>query len=220
MSEAVQVDVLWSGLRNNSGQPLAEGKVYTYSAGTTSNKAVYTDQAATTPAANPLILDANGRAQVYANGEYKFRIDDSDDNTIQTLDNLVYQSPAIAAPTDWTPTVGAGVAMTVSSVTINEAKYAMISDELVFVSVYITFTVGGTLAAGDYVSISLPEASTALTDGQGFGAMVNPGVGGGPYAGFGYVNSTSDVFYIFNNDSGAWVSGTGRTIRFATVYRT
>jgi hypothetical protein len=90
MSRALQIDALWNGLRDNNGEPLAGGKVYTYEAGTTNDKDTYTDQGATTPAANPIILDGNGRAQIYADGNYKFRIDDSDDNTIQTLDNLIF----------------------------------------------------------------------------------------------------------------------------------
>ena len=45
--------------------PLASGKVYTYSAGTTTPLATYSDAAGSTPNANPITLDANGQALIY-----------------------------------------------------------------------------------------------------------------------------------------------------------
>lgn len=90
MARGVQVESLWSGVRDNSGAMLAGGKVYTYEAGTTTPKAVYTDVALTTPAANPVILDAYGRATVFASGPYKFVIHTSADVLVQTVDNLRY----------------------------------------------------------------------------------------------------------------------------------
>lgn len=71
---------------DSNGDPLASGKVYTYESGTTTNKATYTDQAAGTPHANPVILDSAGRAQIWISGSYKFVIKDSSDATIDTTD--------------------------------------------------------------------------------------------------------------------------------------
>ena len=88
---AKQVSELLVGIRDTSGEPLASGKVYTYEAGTTTNKTTWTDIDKTTAAANPIILDANGRAQIYAEGNYKLKIDDSNDNTVYTWDDLVYK---------------------------------------------------------------------------------------------------------------------------------
>lgn len=86
------VEFLLAGFTDSSGEPLASGKVYTYTAGTTSDKATYTDSALVTAETNPIILDANGRKQVYANGNYKFVITDSNDATLYTLDNLSFLS--------------------------------------------------------------------------------------------------------------------------------
>lgn len=85
-----QVEFLLSGAEDSNGDPLASGKVYTYAAGTTTNKDTWTDLAETTPQANPIILDANGKAQVFADGLYKFVIKDSSDVTLYTWDNLSY----------------------------------------------------------------------------------------------------------------------------------
>ena len=60
--------------------PLASGKVYTYSAGTTTPLATYSDAAGSTPNANPITLDANGQALIYvtAGTAYDFVIKRSD----------------------------------------------------------------------------------------------------------------------------------------------
>jgi hypothetical protein len=46
---------------SDAGVPLPGAKLYTYSAGTSTPKATYTDSALTTPAANPVVADAGGR---------------------------------------------------------------------------------------------------------------------------------------------------------------
>lgn len=93
MPNAIQIEVLRAGIEYN-GAALASGKVYTYKAGTTTNKTTWTDAAKTTPAANPIILDSNGRATVFGDGVYKFVIKSSADVTIYTWDNLTYFSQA------------------------------------------------------------------------------------------------------------------------------
>jgi hypothetical protein len=90
MATAVQVESLWNGLTDNSGQPLAAGKVYTYSAGTTTPVSLFTASDKSTSATNPIILDGNGKAQVWADGRYKFVVKTSADVTLYTLDNLLY----------------------------------------------------------------------------------------------------------------------------------
>lgn len=89
MSKATQVEMLLAGI-SYGGNPVAAGKVYTYIAGTTSNKNTYTAQDQSATAANPVILDSQGRANIYADGLYKFVIKDSADNTLYTFDNLSY----------------------------------------------------------------------------------------------------------------------------------
>lgn len=90
MATAIQVESLWNGLRDNNGEPLAGGKVYTYEAGTTTPKALFTASDKSTSATNPVILDGYGRAQVWADGRYKFVVKTSADVTLYTLDNLLY----------------------------------------------------------------------------------------------------------------------------------
>ena len=90
MATALQVESIWNGLTDNSGQPLAAGRVYTYAAGTSNPVSLYTASDKTSSATNPLILDGNGKAQVWADGRYKFVVKTSADVTLYTLDNLLY----------------------------------------------------------------------------------------------------------------------------------
>lgn len=84
---------------NNSGNPLAGGKVYTYSAGTTTPKLTYTDSAGTIPQANPIILNARGEpdSAIYWSGSYKVEVLDAFDNLIYTVDNYTSDPFGISA---------------------------------------------------------------------------------------------------------------------------
>ena len=73
---------------DSNGDPLSSGKLYTYAAGTTTNKTTYTTQGAGTANANPVILDSRGEADVWIDGSYKFVLKDSSDTTIWTVDNI------------------------------------------------------------------------------------------------------------------------------------
>ena len=82
------MEFLLSGFTDNSGEPLALGKVFTYENGTTTPKDTY--DVDDSVANNPIILDENGRAQVYGDGNYTLVIKDADDNTLYTFDNVFF----------------------------------------------------------------------------------------------------------------------------------
>ena len=83
---------------DNSGNPLAGGKVHTFQAGTSTPKAAFTDATAATAHPNPIILDSSGRAQIWLSGTaYKLDIDDSTDVDIIELDNVPATSIAGAS---------------------------------------------------------------------------------------------------------------------------
>jgi hypothetical protein len=94
---AVQVGFLLSGILGIDGKPLASGKVYSYAGGTTIPKTLYTAADKTANAANPVILDASGKANVYADGLYKFVVKDAAGVTLYTWDNLYYVFPSATA---------------------------------------------------------------------------------------------------------------------------
>lgn len=72
-----------------NGAPLAGGKLYSYTAGTTSPLATYVNQAGVTANTNPIILDSRGEASVWlAATSYKLRLTTADDVDIWTVDNI------------------------------------------------------------------------------------------------------------------------------------
>lgn len=73
---------------DDTGAPLAGGKLYTYAAGTSTPKATYTDASGSTPNANPVVLDAAGRATVFLTGSYKFTLKTSGDVLVKETDNV------------------------------------------------------------------------------------------------------------------------------------
>jgi hypothetical protein len=79
---------------DNNGNPLSGGKLYSYSAGTTTPAATYTSSLGVTAHTNPIVLDAGGRVP---GGEiwltdgviYKFVLQTSTNVLIATYDNIV-----------------------------------------------------------------------------------------------------------------------------------
>ena len=71
-----------------NGDPLSDGLVYTYEAGTDTLKTTYSDYDASTANANPVVLDSRGEADIYVQGAHKIVLKDSAGATIWTLDNV------------------------------------------------------------------------------------------------------------------------------------
>ncbi len=70
------------------GTPNAGGKVYTYQAGTTTLATTYSDPDLTTPNTNPIILDAEGCADVWFSGPYKLVCQDANGVQLWSADHL------------------------------------------------------------------------------------------------------------------------------------
>lgn len=75
---------------DNSGNPLAGGKIFTYAAGTLNPLATYTDRGGLTPNANPVILDSAGRCDIWlsTNVAYQLILQDSAGNVLDSVDNF------------------------------------------------------------------------------------------------------------------------------------
>jgi hypothetical protein len=72
-----------------AGVPLVGGKVFTYTAGTTTPAVTYVDSAQTTPNTNPVILDSRGEANIWLGAAaYKFKLTDANDVEIWTVDYI------------------------------------------------------------------------------------------------------------------------------------
>lgn len=75
---------------DNDGAVCSGGSLYFYETGTTTPKATYSDYALTTPNANPMTLDADGRidGDVFMDGIYRVVLKDSGGSTIWTKDSV------------------------------------------------------------------------------------------------------------------------------------
>lgn len=76
---------------DNNGDPLSGGKLYTYTAGTSTPKTTYKDLDGLEANTNPIILDSAGRPPYdvrMINGVLKLVIKDSLDNTLKTIDDI------------------------------------------------------------------------------------------------------------------------------------
>lgn len=114
---------------DNNGNPLASGKIYTYNSGTTTPKATYTDTGAGTPNANPVILDANGRAAIWLSGAYKIEIRTSADVVLRTVDAVQDYLSLIEAA----QTVASDAASTVQ-VTASDGTFGRLDTKLAVTS--------------------------------------------------------------------------------------
>lgn len=174
----VAVESLWNGIHDSNGDPLSAGKVYTYEPGTTTNKATYTDSALVSAAANPIILDSDGKALIFASGSYKFVIKDSSDTTLQTLDNLQYNPQEIV---EGELTFGDAESQIIPGTTSfairdsSDSRDNLVVAESGDVTIYEDFSfadkeVNGTLFLGASTSDSDDDASLVVHSGGGSGS--------------------------------------------------
>lgn len=78
---------------DNNGDPLVGGKLFTFSAGTTTPSPTYTTASGTTPNSNPIILNGGGRvpSEIWLTDgfQYKFVLYSSTDQLIGSWDNII-----------------------------------------------------------------------------------------------------------------------------------
>lgn len=83
-----------------NGAPLAGGKLLSYEPGTLVPKATYTTQTGAVANPNPVLLGADGRADVWLEGAYRLILTDAQDVQVYDVDNVnVSQDPFTAINT-------------------------------------------------------------------------------------------------------------------------
>ena len=108
---------------DNDGSVLSGGKIYTYSAGTTTPKATYTTSAGNIAHSNPIILNSAGRVPTgeiwLTAGAYKFVLNTSTDVLIATYDNILGNGAASYNIQNFTGT-GSQTIFTLSTASLGE----------------------------------------------------------------------------------------------------
>ena len=150
---------------DDNGEPLSGGKLYSYSAGTTTPQTTYTSSSGAVAHTNPIILDAAGR--VSSGGEiwltngvtYKFVLKTSTDTSIATWDNIsggnvspnasdvAYNPPFTNATST---TVAAKLAQTVSAADFGAVADGVTDNAIALNNAlsYLSSVGGGTLMLG------------------------------------------------------------------------
>ena len=128
-----------------NAEPLAGGKLYSYIASTTTPLSTYTDFGGLTPNTNPVILDANGYADVWmGNRIYKFVLADSNDVVQWTEDNIDGTDTAANSTSPWaTHSVTDGQSATnLTGETVDFASYSQAIFDLEIKRGTTVFTTG------------------------------------------------------------------------------
>lgn len=77
----------------DTSHPLSGGLLYTYEVGTTTPKATYTTEEATTPLPNPVVLDSLGEQTIFLSDPTKLVLKTSDDVTLWTEESVGESTP-------------------------------------------------------------------------------------------------------------------------------
>jgi hypothetical protein len=155
---------------DSSGNPLSGGKIYTYTAGTSTAAAAYTDSGGGTPQANPIVLNANGLPDnpIWLTGgqSYKLVIKDSTDVTIRTIDNVTgINDPATASTVDqWVLFGAAPTYVSATSFTVAGDQTATFQPGRRIKSTNTAGTVYSTIVAS---SFGASTTVTVVNDGSG-----------------------------------------------------
>jgi len=159
------------------GKPLVGGKIYTYSAGTTTALATYTNFGGGTANTNPIILDSLGQASIWlaTTSSYKFSVYTSADVLLYTVDNITspldYGSltTAFASPPpigSTAPNTGAFTTLTATTGTITTLNSTTSTTSGVSTVGTLTFSGGGSMTKppqAGILAISASVAANALT---------------------------------------------------------
>jgi hypothetical protein len=143
---------------DSNGNPLANGKVYTYVSGTSTLLTTYTDAAGGTPNTNPVILDSRGEADIWLQPGKKYRITvkDSNDATVETSDGIVGVGAIVNSGT---------ATLTTGSVTVNNTSITA-SSRIIFSIQSVSGTPGIQYISSKTAGVGFVVTSTSATDGS------------------------------------------------------
>lgn len=158
---------------DGNGVPYAGGRVYFYIPGTTTPSPTWQDPNQTTANSNPVVLDANGRAIIWGNGEYREILQDPLGNVV--WDQITYNIPTASAsilpsgmvswfnlagcPSGWVLANGTGATADARGRYIRDLDQGTGRDP------------SGTPLAGAYSAANGPITATVATTGTGSGSI-------------------------------------------------
>ncbi len=118
------------------------------------------------------------------------------------------------ASATWTPSVAGGGSMTVSSMSVRQARYARIGPFVMF-HLCVTFTLGGT--ASNTITVSVPVSGQANHVNCAFACAADEN--GSGIADARWRLSTSDQIVVFKAGAGNFTLGANASINIDSIYR-
>jgi hypothetical protein len=216
----------------NQGVILAGGKIYTYTAGTTTPVATYADSGGAVTNANPIILDSSGRLTTsvwtLSGVSIKVLIRDSNNNLLATVDNISSINDVAVLSLGSPPAIGNVVPNTGAFTTLSATtSLTATTTALTTLTVSSTSTLAGvgctTLAASGNVTLGNALTDTlAVTAIAGFGttALTNSQViirGSGTGSATNTLRNQNSAFFqtFLVRDDGLISTGSDATLTFA-----
>lgn len=171
---------------DSNGNPLVAGKIYTYAGGTTTPIATYTSQSAISTNTNPIILDAQGRCEIWLQPTiaYKYVVADSNDVVQYTVDNIIVPPDDLSFGSpppigDISPNTGAFTTLSATgNVTFSGFGYTQLQ-------------AGATTERPATASAGMLRYNTTLGQFEGYSASGWGAIGGGGASG----GNLNQVFY-------------------------
>lgn len=151
----------------NDGTVNAGGKVYTYTAGTTTPTATYTTSAGDVANTNPIILNSKGEADIWVTGQIKVNVLESDDTQVTgwPVDNIGSSSVGSSANALWAGTAtGTANALTLTPSTAISA-YA-VGQSFIFKAGASSNSGATTVAISGLSAIAVQSNGAACSGGE------------------------------------------------------
>lgn len=233
MTDKTAAPVIRQRFFDNNGNPLNNGKIFTYVAGSAGavNKATYSTPGGAANA-NPIRTDPYGYCDIWLDtGGYLFTVKDSADNLLWTKDNITTVQLA-----DFSASTGAGMIGKTGGGTVQTFIDVLqpIADGVIYSAVSGNYILGDplsgrTLTAGAHVGDHNGDANTGLGVGVfdrattcyaslalGYGCLANVTTGNGNTCG-GYQAGQAMTIGIFNTLFGVDPALFAQNINFCTI---
>lgn len=188
------------------GLPASSGKLYVYQTATTTIVPIYLDAALTTPAQNPLTLDANGQAKFYYSGAVNLRFD------AYTVNGTLIQSIDPVYP------VGAATTGSVILQSINLTLTSNNASNNIIATTAITISLPQTTTLSNSFSVQLNAQGGAITLSPYITDKINQGS-----AGANFVLAQGTSAQLWTDANGNWglnfYNGANTIKAFLTIKR-
>lgn len=151
----------------NDGSLNAGGKVYSYVAGTTTPTATYTSSDASTPNANPIILDSKGECDLWVTGQIKLNVLESDNTQVTgwPVDNVGSGVSVNDATMRWAGTA-AGTANALAITPSPAISAYVIGQSFIFKAGASPNSAATTVAISGLSAIAVQISGSALAGGE------------------------------------------------------